>query len=119
MRALSRRDLRAALDFVAYLGEARNLDDYALRVAFGLNAVAGGHIVGFNEINVRRNRIRWVSNVETGADYFECHRRLLPWSRAVDSRKTAGESSAPHHHIWRFEPKSRLNRLCGTRFVPR
>jgi hypothetical protein len=40
---LSRRDLRAALDFLAYVGEAGDLDDFAARLVFRLDAVIPCH----------------------------------------------------------------------------
>ena len=42
MELLSRRDFRAALDFIALLGEATDLDDFGARVAFELKDVIAG-----------------------------------------------------------------------------
>ena len=43
MESLSRRDFRAALDFIAPLGEAPHRDDFASRGAFELNGAIACH----------------------------------------------------------------------------
>jgi DNA-binding CsgD family transcriptional regulator len=76
MASLSRRDFRAALDFIAVLGEATDLDDFAARFAFGLGDVIACHAASYNEINPRRQRVRWIANIETGptdVQAFELH----------------------------------------------
>jgi DNA-binding CsgD family transcriptional regulator len=76
VESLSRRDFRAALDFIALLGEATDLDDFASRVAFELNGVIACHGGSYNEFNFRRQRVRWITNLETSpADVqaFELH----------------------------------------------
>jgi hypothetical protein len=76
MESFSRHDFRAALDFIALLGEARDLDEFASHIAFELDGVVACHCRSHNEINPRRRRAHWIANVETGpADMqaFEQH----------------------------------------------
>jgi DNA-binding CsgD family transcriptional regulator len=89
VESLSRRDFRAALDFIALLGEATDLDDFAARVAFELNGVIACRGGSYNEFNFRRKRARWVTNVETGpADVqaFELHMAENPLLNYLASR---------------------------------
>lgn len=76
MQALGRRDFRAALDFLAMLGQACDLDDFATRVAFGLDRVIPCRGASYNEVNVARRRVRWVTGIPTSPDdiaAFERH----------------------------------------------
>ncbi len=76
MESFSRHDFRAALDFIALLGEARDLDEFASHIAFKFDGVVACHCSSYNEINPRRRRAHWIANVETGpADVqaFEQH----------------------------------------------
>jgi DNA-binding CsgD family transcriptional regulator len=76
MESFSRHDFRAALDFIALLGEAGDLDEFASHIAFEFDGVIGCHCSSYNEINPRRRRAHWIASVETGlADVqaFEQH----------------------------------------------
>lgn len=81
MVSLSRRDYRAALDFLEAIGEACDLDDFAARLVGNFNAVIPCAGMSYNEYNLRRRRIRWISDVETTADdiaAFEAHLSTHP-----------------------------------------
>ena len=78
MQALNRRDFRAALDFLAMLGEACDLDDFAARIAFGLEAVIPCRGASYNEVNVGRRRVRWVTGVPTSPSDIAAFERHMP-----------------------------------------
>jgi len=81
LRSLGTKDYRAALDFLALLGDARDLDDFAMRLVDGIHRVVDCRGASYNEINVKRRRVRWVTDVETGPSHveaFEFHLRDNP-----------------------------------------
>lgn len=78
MHALGRRDLGVALDFIAMIGEASDLDDFAARVAFGLDQVIACGSAAYNEVNVPRQRVRWVTGVPARPADVEAFERHMP-----------------------------------------
>jgi DNA-binding CsgD family transcriptional regulator len=76
MRNLNRKDFGAALDFIAMLGDARDLDDFGARLVGGLHTVINCSGVSYNETNLRRRRIRWITDIEaqpSAKEAFEYH----------------------------------------------
>jgi DNA-binding CsgD family transcriptional regulator len=78
MQALGRRDFRAALDFLAMLGQACDLDDFAARIAFGLERVIPCRGASYNEVNVARRRVRWITGIPTSPDDIVAFERHMP-----------------------------------------
>jgi DNA-binding CsgD family transcriptional regulator len=77
MEALSRRDFRIAFDFVAMLGEASALDDFAARLGFGLHNVIPCDVGSYNEVNEPRQRVRWITNLVTGPEDVQAFERNM------------------------------------------
>src|SRR3982074_3772096 len=76
MESFSSHEFRAELDFIALLGESKDLDAFASHIAFEFDGVVACHCSSYNEINPRRRRVHWIASVETGlADVqaFEQH----------------------------------------------
>jgi DNA-binding CsgD family transcriptional regulator len=76
MRSLKIVDYRKVLDFIAALGETRDLDSYASVIVSDLYRLIDGSGVGYNEVNMRRRRAHWISDVKTtraDVEAFEAH----------------------------------------------
>ncbi len=107
MEALSRRDFRAALDFLAMLGEAANLDDFAGRLAFGLDQVIACGGASYNEVNLPRRRVRWITDVPTGPDDIAAFERHMPDNPIINYMARNPESDAITHTDLVGEPRWR------------
>jgi DNA-binding CsgD family transcriptional regulator len=75
--SLSRADYKAALDFVAMLGEATDLDDFAERLADGLHGAFDCAAGSYNEVDFRRRRVRWVTDLPAGPQHVEAFQRHM------------------------------------------
>ena len=78
VEALSRRDFQTALDFLAVLGEASTLDDFAARLGFGLRDVIPCDIGSYNEVNTHRQRVRWITDLDTRLEDVQAFERHIP-----------------------------------------
>lgn len=74
---LSKRDLRAALNFIAGAYATRDLDHFARYVADELMALVPTDSAVYNEVNLRRGRVRWiyagVPPLPNSEQVFEAH----------------------------------------------
>jgi len=94
LRSLGIKDYRAALDFLALLGDARDLDDFAMRLVGGIHRVVECRGASYNEINVKRRRVRWVTDVETGPSHVEAFEFHLRDNPIIDFMNTNPETDA-------------------------
>ena len=78
MPQLSRHELSGILDFIAFFGEAAELDDFAVRLAFGIDRLIPCRGASYNEINLARRRARWVSGIETGPEHVAMFEQFMP-----------------------------------------
>jgi DNA-binding CsgD family transcriptional regulator len=94
MQALGRRDFRAVLDFLAMLGETSDLDDFAARLAFGLEQVIPCRGASYNEVNLARQRVRWVTGIPTSPDDIAAFERHMPVNPIISYMSENPDSDA-------------------------
>ncbi len=94
MRSLSRGDFRGALDFLALLGEAEELEDFGERLVAGLHGVIGCCGASYNEVNMRRRRIRWISDIGSRPCHVETFERHMPTNPVLQHQLRYPESDA-------------------------
>jgi DNA-binding CsgD family transcriptional regulator len=75
---LSRGDLRAALEFLGSLREARDLDEFAASLVLRLPTVIPSHASAYNEVNISRRRIRWLTDLDTRPEHVAAFEHHMP-----------------------------------------
>jgi len=76
MDRLSRRDLRAVLDFVAQVNATADLDGFVTETTRGVARIMPADTTVYNEVNIGRRRINWFVEPDEG-DRFPDSRQIF------------------------------------------